>query len=226
MKVLTWNLFHGRADPPAGRELLGEFAAALDGWDWDVALLQEVPPWWPRPLAERTRASMRMALTSRNWLLGLRAPLARRWPDVLKSEGGGCNAILVRGARIVEHRTLELTRKPERRVVHAVRLADGWWIGNLHASKQEPRAQTEADVRLATAAVAHAWAGPDGPCLLGGDFNMGRPPADPLDRLAGKWVDHVYGRGVEGAYGTSPDAGPLSDHRPVLVDLAALPATA
>ena len=24
-----------------------EFTAALDGWDWDVALLQEVPPWWP-----------------------------------------------------------------------------------------------------------------------------------------------------------------------------------
>ena len=30
---------HGRSIPPAGRDLLGEFAAALGGWEWDVALL-------------------------------------------------------------------------------------------------------------------------------------------------------------------------------------------
>ena len=47
VRVLTWNLFHGRAVPPAGRELFDEFATALAGWEWDVALLQEVPPWWP-----------------------------------------------------------------------------------------------------------------------------------------------------------------------------------
>ena len=37
--------------PGAGRDLRAEFAAALAGWDWDVALLQEVPPWWPPALA-------------------------------------------------------------------------------------------------------------------------------------------------------------------------------
>jgi len=31
MNVLTWNLFHGRAQPPAGRDLQLEFAAALAG---------------------------------------------------------------------------------------------------------------------------------------------------------------------------------------------------
>ena len=67
MRVLTWNLFHGRAVPPAGRDLRGEFAAALAGWDWDVALLQEVPPWWP-PRARRapaTRSAHRADLAQR-----------------------------------------------------------------------------------------------------------------------------------------------------------------
>ncbi len=50
MRVLTWNLMHGRAVPPAGRELFDEFALALAGWEWEVALLQEVPPWWPARL--------------------------------------------------------------------------------------------------------------------------------------------------------------------------------
>ena len=53
LRVLTWNLMHGRAVPGAGRDLQAEFCDALGGWEWDVALLQEVPPWWPRTLAQR-----------------------------------------------------------------------------------------------------------------------------------------------------------------------------
>ena len=56
-RVLTWNLKHGRAVPSAGHDLFDEFAAAIAGWEWDVALLQEVPPWWPAPLAARCGAS-------------------------------------------------------------------------------------------------------------------------------------------------------------------------
>ena len=51
IRLLTWNLYHGRAEPSARRPLAAEFAATLAGWEWDVALLQEVPPWWPQPLA-------------------------------------------------------------------------------------------------------------------------------------------------------------------------------
>ena len=47
VRILTWNLFHGRAVPDVPRPLGGAFARMLAGWDWDVALLQEVPPWWP-----------------------------------------------------------------------------------------------------------------------------------------------------------------------------------
>ena len=67
LRVLTWNLKHGRAVPPAGRDLFDEFAAALAGWEWDVALLQEVPPWWPAPLARRLgrRAAARAHLAQR-----------------------------------------------------------------------------------------------------------------------------------------------------------------
>src|SRR4051794_5253121 len=168
LRVLTWNLYHGRAVPPAGRPLLDEFAATLAGWEWDVALLQEVPPWWPAELARAAGAEQRTALTSRNLGPWLRRALARRWPDVVKSSGGGANAILVRGAAITEHRRQRLRFWPERRVVHAVRLDDGAWVGNLHAQvHSEERAQ--ADIALAVRTLT-AWAGAE-PFVLGGDLN-------------------------------------------------------
>src|SRR5947207_10519974 len=131
MRVLTWNLFHGRARPPAGRSLEREFAAALAGWEWDVALLQEVPPWWPARLA----AEHDVALTSRNALLPLRRALAERRPDLMRSGGGSANAILVRAPeRITARARRRLRLWPERRVVHAVRLEpSGVWVANLHA---------------------------------------------------------------------------------------------
>src|SRR5437764_5905803 len=108
LRVLTWNLMHGRAVPSAGRELLDEYAQALSGWSWDVALLQEVPSWWPGMLAQRSGAAGRSVLTSRNSLRAGRRFVARRWPDLIRSNGGGCNAILVRGFLIGEHRVQRL----------------------------------------------------------------------------------------------------------------------
>ena len=83
MRILTWNLFHGRALPNAGRDLQAEFTAALEGWAWDVALLQECPPWWPEPMARACGAQQRLALTSRNALLPLRRFVAQRFPDLI-----------------------------------------------------------------------------------------------------------------------------------------------
>ena len=59
--VLTWNLYHGRAVPPAGRLLLlDEYGAPPSrAADWDVALLQEVPPWWPPELGRGERSLTR-----------------------------------------------------------------------------------------------------------------------------------------------------------------------
>lgn len=217
MRVLTWNLYHGRADPPAGRDLLEDFARTIAGWDWDVALLQEVPPWWPLPLAERAGASMRMAITSRNQLLPLRRFVADRWPDVAKSGGGGANAILVRGAPIDGHRTQRLRWWPERRWVHAVRLADATWLGNLHA-EQQPRPRPERDIARAAAALG-AWSAGAARAVLGGDFNIPDPVVPGLHRIGGGGVDFVFARGFERAGGERLDAGPLSDHPPLCFSL-------
>lgn len=151
--MLTWNLFHGRAVPAACRPLEREFAAALAGWEWDVALLQEGPSWWPEALARACDAPARFALTSRNSLAPLRRAVARRWPDLIKSNGGGANAILVRGAAPVAHREAELRRQPERRVVHAVRLAGGQWVANIHAQVR-PHGLTRTDIVVVEAEPA------------------------------------------------------------------------
>src|SRR5204862_308861 len=69
----------------------------LASWAWDAALLQECPPWWPAQLAAACDAHEHHALTSRNALLPLRRWIAQRWQDIIRSNGGGCDAILVRG---------------------------------------------------------------------------------------------------------------------------------
>lgn len=223
MRVLTWNLFHGRSVPDTRRSLLPEFAAMLCGWDWDVALLQEVPPWWPAPLGAACGARAFAAPTSRNQLLAITRPLAELRPDVVKSWGGGCNAILVRGATVTAHHRLRLRVAPERRVMHAVHLAEGPWIGNLHASAHVER-RAVADLERAGAALDRWSAG--GPAVLGGDTNVRQPRVPGYIDCGGHVLDHVFARGIEPAAPATTlarhDAGldaNLSDHRPVVAEL-------
>ena len=218
MLVLTWNLFHGRSVPDAPREQLADFAARLAGWEWDVALLQEVPPWWPPELGRASGASARTALTSRNWVLPLSRWAARRRPDVIKSWGGGANAILVRGEAATEHRVRTLRSWPERRVVHGVRLERGWWVCNLHAQAHS-EARAQADVALA-ARAATAWSA-GAPVVLGGDLNTRQPQAPGFEVVAGHSVDHILVRSLRaGGAGRTLDRGSLSDHLPVLAVVA------
>jgi len=218
VRVLTWNLFHGRSVPPSRRELLPEFAAALASWEWDIAVLQEVPPWWPLPLAAACSAHVRSVLTSRNALLPLRHAIAVRWPDVIKSNGGGANAILVRASLgpATEHRSVRLALRPERRRLHAVRLSDGVWVGNLHLSTVVERAQDET--RVAVSAICR-WA--DGaPVVLGGDFNLRELSLDGFETAAVRDIDYVFSRGIArvGAFEVL-DSGGVSDHPPLRVVL-------
>lgn len=214
--MLTWNLFHGRSPEPRGRDLFGDFAAAIGAWTWDVALLQEVLPWWPARLGEACGASARSVRTSRNFVPPLRW-LGRSHPDVVKSWAGGANAILVRHGSIAEHRRLRLRWQPERRLMHAVRLADGVWIANLHAQVR-PELLARSDTARA-ASTALAWAG-EAPLVLGGDFNLRDPLAAGLTRVAGHGVDHVMVRGLRRRGAADiPERGGLSDHAPVLVEL-------
>src|ERR1700722_19481334 len=87
--IITWNLFHGRSLPPSRGSLYQQFAEKLHVWERDVALLQEVPPWWPQTLARDLGAEQRTATTSRNSLLAVRRAIAERRPELAKSNGGG-----------------------------------------------------------------------------------------------------------------------------------------
>ncbi len=174
-------------------------------------------------LAQRTGAEARRVLTSRNAGLPVRRVLATRWPDVMKSGGGGANAILVRGGSVVEHRRRRLCRWPERRWVHAVAVrggcfGNGAWVGNLHATAHDTPA-AERDSRRAAEAVL-TWAALM-PCVLGGDFNLRRLALDGLAHVTGHDVDHVFARGCPAAGEHRVlERGQLSDHAPVLATLA------
>jgi endonuclease/exonuclease/phosphatase family metal-dependent hydrolase len=225
VRVLTWNLFHGRSVPPTSHALTEQFVAMIAGWEWDVALLQEVPPWWPAQLARACGAEQRTALTSRNSLLMLRRMVASRRPELVKSNGGGSNAVLARSP-IAEHRTLRLRAWPERRVAQLVRLGDGTCIANLHGSTRVPLAEDEL-ARLWRSALE--WAG-GAPLLLGGDLNLRTPTApDPaIVHLAQRDVDHLFARGFVLAGGAellnrdvalSQGSVELSDHLPLRIEL-------
>lgn len=220
LRVLTWNLFHGRAQPPRDEDLLGAFAERLSAWSWDVALLQEVPPWWPRALARACDAEECHALTSRNALLPLRRAVARRRPELLKANGGGGNAILLRGLGGIDaHARRRLCVWPERRVMHAVRVGDGTWFANLHASTGRD-ARTLGDItRARTTAIG--WAG-DAPLVLGGDFNVEQPPMPGFAHAGHSRIDHIYTRRLAPVREEILDRGTLSDHAPLLVTLNGL----
>ena len=216
MRTLTWNLFHGRSRPPAGRPLLTEFASALAGWDWDVALLQEVPPWWPPTLAWATRSEQHTVLTSRNAGLAIRRAIASRAPDLIRSNGGGANTILVRGGGGESHSRARLAWRPERRLAHGIRLPEGWVV-NLHASVRPPE-RIPGDVARARAAALD-WAG-GARIVIGGDFNLRAPRLPGFTPAAHSWVDHILVRGWEAKNAEILDAGTLSDHRPLAVELS------
>jgi endonuclease/exonuclease/phosphatase family metal-dependent hydrolase len=226
VRALTWNLFSGRDHPPndalrtwrsrilrvtetdeshaqVNRRLLAEFGDWLAARDWHVALFQEAPPSWLRPLGRRTGASGAIALTSRNTLAFARAAIARWNPDLIASNGGGSNQLLVRPpARIAEVRRLELTPWPERRRMLFAQLelpgGRSLCVANLHASAGDPAA-AERDV-LEAARVASDWAGAV-PLLLGGDLNL-RPREHP-----------GFFEALEERHGLAPPTGPRSlDH--------------
>jgi endonuclease/exonuclease/phosphatase family metal-dependent hydrolase len=227
--VLTWNLFHGRSQPPAARPLLDEFLALLAREAWDVALLQEAPPRW----FGRLGANGAMALTSRNFGSALRGRIADWKPDLIKSNEGGSNQTLVRPPwRIVESRQLTLARFPERRRLLWTPLehVEGAHVtvANLHASSNRPRSAARELLHAAE------WC-EDERLVLGGDFNL-RPAEDPatyaeLQERHGLAVptspdaiDHLLVRGlevIEAPCRLAPERreiGPrvrLSDHAPV-----------
>lgn len=262
--ALTWNLFHGRDDPPepglltwrsrllrrtelgrgyaqVNRPLRGAFAATLDRLDWQVALLQECPPRWLPALARRCRASGVTALTSRNELAPLRAALADRNPDLIASNEGGCNALLVRAPwRIAELSRHRLATRPERRRLLLARLAAPGArrlaAACMHLSVPATGRGAQEAVRAAELALDFAAGDP---LLFGGDLNL-RPSehATAFESLRvrfglapptpGRSIDHLLARGLDVPEPPAPLEGGarelpgpdglrlrLSDHAPV-----------
>jgi endonuclease/exonuclease/phosphatase family metal-dependent hydrolase len=214
-------MFHGRSVPPCGHDLEAEFAQALASWPWDVALLQEVPPWWPDTLARAAGAEQRTALTSRNSLPWLRRAIARRRPDAIKSNGGGANVILSR-RDLLDDRAVRLRTRPERRVAQLARIAPGVVVANFHGSTRVVLAEQEF-ARLWSLALDLACGSP---LILGGDLNL-RAPAAPdvgAHHAAARDVDHLFCLGLCAsgeAQVLAPvleDGAALSDHPPLLVE--------
>jgi endonuclease/exonuclease/phosphatase family metal-dependent hydrolase len=172
---VTWNLYHGRSVPPGpNRPLLPEFVRVLGSVEWDVALLQEAPPRWAAKLAHELRAESAVALTSRNWGAPIRAWIADRWPNLIKSNEGGSNQLLVRAPWSIEETRLHtLAQRPERRRMLWARLdgPDGasFAVANLHGSVDSVAGA--ASQLLEAAALAVEWSG-SRPLLFGGDLNL------------------------------------------------------
>ena len=232
--ALSWNLLHGRDFPPdprlrswrhrilpgewrrgewaqVNRPLLPEFGAKLASFEWDVALLQEAPPRWLRPLSRACGAHGASVLTSRNSLAVVRAAVADWNPDLIASNEGGSNQLLVRGPwRIDEVRRWEIARRPERRTAMWARLGHAGddrvvCVANLHATAEGDHTRAAHElIRVAERCVA--WA-PDAPLVLGGDMNL-RPREHPwaFADLQSRFglapptgddaVDHVLARGL------------------------------
>ncbi|MDO9355143.1 MAG: endonuclease/exonuclease/phosphatase family protein [Solirubrobacteraceae bacterium] len=235
MTVATWNLFHGRTQPPTRANLLGAFSAALAEREWDVCGLQEVPPWWVAGLAAGTGSSARMARTSllRSAWPRAQAAIHDRDPERIGVRGAGANVVLVRpeAGRIDQHRMAVLRRAPQRRTLHAVRLVRprgrGIWIANVHTHNR-PESQAAVDLVRALR-VARGWAGDERLVLLG-DLNLTHPQglasAEGFAWLHGQRVDHVLARGLRSDGGAYADRvqprkdRTMSDHRMVGVRIA------
>jgi len=229
IRVLSWNIFHGRDNPPnpdlftwrsrmlrvverdathkqVNRALREEFAEVLGAFEWDVALLQEAPPHWLSPLAQRAGASgAALALTARNSLAPLRRWLAERNPDLLGAHEGGSNQVIVRSPwSITEVRRLTIARSPERRRMLWLRLSGPkgarLTIANVHlTSWNSPKAGSEA-IHAVERAVT--WAGED-PLVFGGDLNAPDTYRELCQRFGlvpqppAMTIEHVLGRGLE-----------------------------
>jgi endonuclease/exonuclease/phosphatase family metal-dependent hydrolase len=234
--AITWNLFHGRDAPPdralytwrsrllkitergpeyaqVNRSLFAEFATALSGMRWDVALLQESPPRWAPRLAEALGVETHLTLTSRNRLAPLSGWIAELNPDLIASSEGGSNLTMLRGAlagggdpAIAERRELVIHEgRPERRTMAFTRTAAGLCIANLHATNDRPDLAGPEVLHAAERAVE--WAG-DEPLLFGGDLNL-RPAEQPevFEQLRSRHglqrptapgaIDHLLARGME-----------------------------
>jgi len=197
--VRTWNLFHGNADPPRRAGHLRRMVELVTADGPDVICLQEVPV-WALPRIDDWSSMRRFEAVTRPpfWPGPLSAWVTRAHQGFFRSGlSGQANAILVAPRHAATDLGHERISEPgrERRLVHAVRIAPGVTIANLHASNDHRRPGVPRAEAARAAAFAEHVAAPGDAVVLAGDFNV----ADP--RLAGyslpcTGIDHVLVRGA------------------------------
>lgn len=143
LRVVTWNLFHGRDGLPGlgatrrstwrglpeddgaflhvNRKLTAQMAARIAAWAPDVCALQEVPTAAVRAIARTT--GMHAVWTTTGPLVGparLRDALAARNPDLWRSHEGNANVLLVGPRlRVVERSARAVRLNPVRSILAA-----------------------------------------------------------------------------------------------------------
>lgn len=162
LRVLTWNLFHGRDGLPGlgatrrstwrgipeddgvhmhvNRKLTGLMARRIAAWEPDVAALQEVPTAGIEQIVATT--GMRAVWTTTGPLIGprrLRDALAARNPDLWRSHEGNANVLLVgRGLRVDEGGVRAVRLNPVPAILRSAREL-GLERGELLRYLPEPR---------------------------------------------------------------------------------------
>jgi endonuclease/exonuclease/phosphatase family metal-dependent hydrolase len=227
LRVRTWNVFHGNADPPRRRGFLHRMIEVATADRPDVVCLQEVPVWALARLEAWSRMRSFGAMTRPPLWLGPFSMWITRIHQGLFRSGlaGQANAILV-GA---QHEAVDLgheqisERGRERRLVHAVRLTGppSLVIGNLHATNDfrdpgVPRMEAARAVVFLESLLRPLEA-----VVLAGDFNVAdpglagfSPPCEGIDDVL------VRGASVSGVVAWERDRRTvcgvvLSDHAPV-----------
>lgn len=228
--VRTWNLFHGNAVPPERRGFLEEMVRLVTADGPDVVCLQEVPAWALARLEgwSGMAAFGAVAARPRVWSAELGRVVTKIDQGLLRSAlTGQANAILLtRGLHARDERRLVLSRRGERRVCQAVRVAGVGLVGNFHVTGGD----LADDQFLRAAAFLDALAEPEEQVILAGDANLRPGSGDTYGELrdwgfsqplAGS-IDQIL---VRNAPSTRPEAWPaerrrvdgrlLSDHAPV-----------
>jgi endonuclease/exonuclease/phosphatase family metal-dependent hydrolase len=255
--IRSWNLFHGNTVPRQRAGFLDAMLRLATADAPDVLCVQEVPAW---ALGRFTAGDV--AARPRVIHAGLGGHITRRHQGRLRSAvSGQGNAILVGPAlRLLSRSTLTLNPRRfrdaqarglhldwrarlawarERRIVQAVRLADGegrtFLVTNLHCTSYAvDRRLAEAELlRAAWFAVSEAQT--EDVVVLAGDFNVSAASSQTLRDLSeeewgfsapGPGIDHIL---VRGAPSTPVRRWPderrehngrlLSDHAPVEVEI-------
>jgi endonuclease/exonuclease/phosphatase family metal-dependent hydrolase len=230
--VRSWNLFHGRSNPPSQHLYLEQMLRLITADAPDIVALQEVPMWGVRRLEAWSGMHVSWAMT----MPALLGPLAHRVTelDPLRFRSaltGQANALLVnphfvpgRHRRVVLNPGLSradwLLRGGQRRVCHTLAVDAGGLplvLANIHASNLRDRRLVAAEIERATAFLAAADR-----CVLCGDFNVSRytvprftPPIAGIDQILVRGLALEHGPEAWREERRRSHGELLSDHAPV-----------